>query len=211
VSTSAAARRGRPRDAAVDQRVLDAAWDLLVHGGYAGLSVDEVAERAGVAKTTLYRRWPTKDHLAIAVAARMLGQVPIADTGDLQADLTGFTGALADTLNRVRLAGQPGGPESAGLLAELVAAAARHEDIGAVVRAGFGQRHALAVARLHRAREREGLRADIDPDLLIDQLAGPLYYRVLITGTPVDRAYCRRLVTAVLDGTLTPPDGRSQP
>lgn len=210
------AKRGRPRNSTVDRRVLDAAWDLLVDRGYAGLSVDEVAERAGVAKTTLYRRWPTKDHLAIAVTSRLLGQVPIADTGDLHADLTGFTSALADTLNRVRMAGRPGGSASpsAGLLAELVAAAARHEDIGAVVRAGFAQRHALAVARLHQARDREGLRADLDPDLLIDQLAGPVYYRVLITGTPVDRAYCQRLAAAVLDGTLTPPappDGRSQP
>lgn len=208
MSTQAGARRGRPRNTDVDRRVLDAAWDLLVAGGYAGLSVDEVAERAGVAKTTLYRRWPTKDHLAIAVAARLLGEVPIADTGDLHADLTGFATALAGTLNRVRLAGQPAGPESAGLLAELVAAAARHEDIGTVVRAGFAQRHAMAVARLHRAREREGLRADIDPDLLIDQLAGPLYYRVLITGAPVDAGYCQRLVAAVLRGAL--PNGRSQ-
>ena len=56
------ARRGRSRNTAVDQRVLDVAWDLLLTGGYAGLNMDEVAERAAVAKTTLYRRWPTKDH-----------------------------------------------------------------------------------------------------------------------------------------------------
>ena len=67
-----AARRGRPRDTAVDQRVLDVAWNLLLTGGYAALNVDEVAERAAVAKTTLYRRWPTKDHLAFAVATRMI-------------------------------------------------------------------------------------------------------------------------------------------
>src|SRR5216683_4433691 len=122
------ARRGRPRDDAADQRILDAAWDLLHAAGYAGLSVDEVAERAGVAKTTLYRRWPTKDHLAIAVAARMLGEVPIPDTGDLQADLTEFASALAEQLNRVRAAGTPHSADqadqadrSAGLVAELAA------------------------------------------------------------------------------------------
>src|SRR5258708_3879331 len=57
---SAVARRGRPRDSAVDRRVLSAAWDLLNARGYAGLNVDEVAERAAVAKTTLYRRGPTQ-------------------------------------------------------------------------------------------------------------------------------------------------------
>jgi len=53
----------------VDSRVLDAAWDLLHAKGFAGLTVDEVAERAGPAQTTVYRRWPTKDHLAVALAA----------------------------------------------------------------------------------------------------------------------------------------------
>ena len=65
-------------------------------------------------------------------------------------------------------------------------------------------RHALAQARLQRAREREGLRPGIDPELLIEQLVGPIYYRVLITGAPVDRGYAARLTAAVLDGALTP-------
>src|ERR1700730_17887475 len=143
------ARRGRPRDDAADQRLLDAAWDLLHSAGYAGLSVDEVAQRAGAAKTPPSRRWPTKDHLAIAVAARMLGEVPIPDTGDLQADLTEFASALAVQLNRVRAAGMPHSADqadqadrSAGLVAELAAAAARHRDIRELVRGGVVVRHA---------------------------------------------------------------------
>ena len=87
------ARRGRPRDAAVDQRVLDAAWDLLLTGGYAGLNMDEVADRAAVAKTTLYRRWPTKDHLAVAVVTRTIQPVAVPDTGDLYHDLSEFAAA----------------------------------------------------------------------------------------------------------------------
>jgi AcrR family transcriptional regulator len=201
--------RGRPRDATVDGRVLDAAWDLLHEAGYAGLTVDEVAERAGAAKTTLYRRWPTKDHLAIALAARILGKVPIADTADLRSDLTEFAAALAAGLNRLRLAGHPGGGPSAGFAAELVAAAAHHADIGELVRAGFADRHELALARLRRARDAEGLRPDIDPAVLIDQLAGPLWYRVLVTGAPVDRGYAERLVAAVLDGAFTPKESRT--
>jgi AcrR family transcriptional regulator len=197
-------RRGRPRDSAVDRRVLDAAWELLHAKGLEGLKVDEVAERAGAAKTTVYRRWPTKDHLTVALAARILGEVPIADTGNLRADLTGFAAALADNLNRLRLAGNPASGPSAGLAAELAAASARHADIGELVRAGFAARHQLAQARLRRARDAEGLRADLDPEVLIDQVAGPVWYRVLVTGAPVGRSYAERLVTAVLDGAFSP-------
>jgi AcrR family transcriptional regulator len=196
-------RRGRPRDSGVDQRVLDAAWELLHTAGYVALTVDEVAERAGAAKTTVYRRWPTKDHLAIALAVRILGDVPIADTGDLRRDLTEFAAALAASLNRLRLAGHPDGGPSAGLAAELVAIAARHPDIGEVVRAGYAARHNLALARLERAREAGELRRDVDPSILIDQLAGPIYYRILITGAPADRGYAERLVNAVLGGAMT--------
>jgi AcrR family transcriptional regulator len=201
--------RGRPRDTTVERRVLDAARDLLHQAGYAGLTVDEVAERAGVAKTTLYRRWPTKDHLAIALAARMLGEVPIADTGDLRQDLTEFAAALAASLNRLRQAGHPDSGPSAGFAAELVAAAARHGDLGELVRAGFAARHELAAARLRRAREAGQLRPGIDPAVLVDQLAGPLWYRVLVTGAPVDRSYAERLVAAVLGGDMTPKESRT--
>lgn len=199
MSPIAAARRGRPRDAGVDRRVLSAACGLLHAGGYAALNMDDVAERAAVAKTTLYRRWPTKDHLAVAVAAEILGEVPIPDTGDLRHDLTEFAAELAASLNRLRMAGHSGGGASAGLAAELVAAAARHRDIGELVRAMYAQRHALARTRLRRACEREGLREDIDHGVLIDQLAGPIYYRILITGAPADGEYAGRLVDAVLD------------
>jgi AcrR family transcriptional regulator len=204
MSQGTTARRGRPRDGEVDRRVLAAAWGLLHAGGYAALNVDEVAERAAVAKTTLYRRWPTKDHLAIAVAAQILGEVPIPDTGDLRRDLTEFAAALAASLNRLRMAGHYGGGGSAGLAAEMVAATARHPDIGEVVRAMYAQRHAMARARLQRASEREGLRQDIDQAVLIDQLVGPIYYRILITGAPADQDYAERLVEAVLDGAFTP-------
>lgn len=197
------ARRGRPRDTAVDQRVLDVAWDLLLSGGYAGLNVDEVAERAAVAKTTLYRRWPTKDHLAIAVVTRTIRPVPVPDTGDLRHDLTEFTAGLAASLHTYRMAGQPDGL-SAGLVAELVAAAARHPDLGDLVRALHARRHAMLLDRLRRAVERDGLRPDIDHAVLVDQVSGPIYYRVLITGAPADRDYAERLVSAALAGAIGP-------
>lgn len=200
--------RGRPRDADADRRILQAARDLLFGHGYAGLAIDTVAERAGVAKTTLYRRWPTKDHLAIAVYADMLDRdVPVADTGDIHADLTAYLHQIAATLDQVRRAGRaPHDPEpSAGIVAELVAAASRHPDIGRAVRALYTRRIALAIALIERAIQRGQLRPDTDPVILLDQLGGALYYRVLITGAPVDPDYLGRLVAAALRGAAHHP------
>jgi AcrR family transcriptional regulator len=204
--------RGRPRDGEAAGRILHAARDLLLSGGYAGLAIDEVAQRAGVAKTTLYRRWPTKDHLAISVYADMLDQdVPVTDTGDVRADLTTYLQQIAAALDIVRRAGRPSGrtDPSAGIVAELVAAAARHVDIGEAVRALYTRRIALAVALIDRAKCRGELRADTEPVLLLDQLAGALYYRVLITGAPIDPDYARRLVSAALDGALSTKEQRT--
>jgi AcrR family transcriptional regulator len=197
-------RRGRPRDNAVDERVLDVAWDLLLSGGYAGLNVDEVAERAAVAKTTLYRRWPTKDHLAIAVVTRRIPFAMVPDTGDLCRDLTEFAVNMAASLQQYRTAGGSDGV-SAGLAGELVAAASRHPDIGDLIRTLHARRHAMALERLQRAGEREGLRTDIDHAIMIDQISGPIYYRALVTGAANDRSYAERLVRAVLDSALTAP------
>lgn len=193
---------GRPRDTQVDERVLRIAAALIFERGYAGMSIDEVAERAGVAKTTLYRRWPTKDHLAVAVVARLQEDDEITDTGDIRLDLVNYLEKIAAGLNRMRTAGRNEGP-SAGVVGELVAAAAKHDDIGKLTREQYGRRNAMALALIERARVRGELRADLDAEALFDQLAGALYYRVMITGAPVDRAYAQRLVSSALEGSLT--------
>ncbi|NUR90870.1 MAG: TetR/AcrR family transcriptional regulator [Nonomuraea sp.] len=189
--------RGRPRDAQVDERVARIAADLILERGYAGLSFDEVAERAGVARTTLYRRWPTRDHLAVAVVARLQADDLIPDTGDIRRDLTDYLELIAAGLNRMRTAGNASA-ETAGTVGELVAAAARHEDIGRLTREMYAARNSIALGMIERARERGDLPPSTDPEVLFDQLAGALYYRVLITGAPVDRTYAERLVASAL-------------
>lgn len=167
-------------------------------GGYDAFSIEEVARRAHVAKTTLYRRWPTKDHLALAIVAQIQEEIMPLDTGDIRADLTRWTQTIAGELTRVNRA--------AGVVPELVAAAARHPELGEALRGMFGRRRAVAALFIQAAAERGELRADIDPLLLIDQLAGALYYRVLITGQPIGEAYVRQLVHATLDGVAVPSE-----
>ncbi|MEU9058026.1 TetR/AcrR family transcriptional regulator [Streptomyces sp. NPDC048430] len=198
-----AARRGRPRSEDADARIIDAALESLLNRGYDRFSVDEVAVAAGVAKTTLYRRWPTKDHLIVAVVARLQEQVPVEYSGDVRADLTQYLGKIVDGLDRMRRAGRPAasGDASAGLVAEVAAAAARHADVGAAVQEMFARRNSLALTLLEQARDHGELRATADPEVIFDQLAGALYYRLLVTGQPIGAAYVARVVGSALDGS----------
>jgi AcrR family transcriptional regulator len=191
VEASSRPRRGRPRQAATDRAIFDAAQSLIVEHGYRGLTVEEVANRAGVARTTVYRRWPTRDHLAVAIATSVGRRHQASDTGDVAQDLLELILGIATTLM------QPGSRE---LVAELVAASSRSPELADAFSALFAELRTAAFKAVERGIARRQLRSDLDPAVLIDQLAGPLYYRLLITGDPLDAAYVRRLVEAGLQG-----------
>lgn len=197
--------RGRPRDHDAAARILKIATRRLLADGYHGFTIDSVAAEAEVAKTTLYRRWPTKDHLAVAVVAGLQDEVTITDSGDLAADLTAYLTAIASGLENMRRAGAaPDDPGSGGgTVAELVAATARHRDLGDLSRAQFRRRNTQAIALITRAVNDGRLHPDTDPEILFDELAGALYYRVLLTGAPIDPGYAARMVTQSLRGLLT--------
>ncbi|WP_265737362.1 TetR-like C-terminal domain-containing protein [Actinacidiphila yanglinensis] len=136
----------------------------------------------------------------------------VADTGDIRRDLTVYLTAVATGLDRMRRVGRDGAGEadrSAGVVAELVAAAARHPDVGDAVRGMFARRNALPLRPLDRARERGALPTGISSEVVFDQLAGALYYRLLITGAPIGADYVQELVDQVLSTATTAshPDG----
>ena len=86
--TSGRRRRGRPPSSGIDQRILDAALDMLAEGGYAGFRLDALAARAGVAKTTILRRWPSKAAVAAAAVERLaLQTIDVPESGTLRGDL----------------------------------------------------------------------------------------------------------------------------
>jgi hypothetical protein len=139
------------------------------------------------------------------VVTRLQHEVPVEYTGDVRADLIRYLGQIVSGLHRARAAGRPAGSgtTSAGLVAEIAAAAARHADIGAAVQAMFARRNALVLRLLDQARENGELRPEADPVVVFDQLAGALYYRLLVTGQPLDSAYVDRLVAGVLGGAAS--------
>jgi len=185
-------RTGRPREARADRAILDATLALMADRGVDDLRVDDVAERAGVGKATIYRRYRSKDALITAAVAALVGEIGVPDTGSTEADLL--------TLMREAVKVYAGTP-AAGAMPSLVAAMHRDPELARAVREGFlaGRRVALAEV-LTRAVGRGDLRGDLELELALDLLAGPLFYRLLVTGGPIDDALARGVVDLLLRG-----------
>lgn len=192
-------RSSRARDA-----VLEAADDLLVERGYAGVTIEGIAARAGVAKQTIYRWWPSKFEVLMdtfAEDAESLLKIP--DTGSTAEDLRQHLRGLAHFLTR-----EPAGQ----VMLALIGQAQHDRAIAAVFQQRYlDERRALDRTILERGVARGDVRADVDLDLVIDVLYGPLYHRVLLTGLPVSNEFIDALVDNVFNPLArrnpSPPSG----
>jgi AcrR family transcriptional regulator len=190
-ATGSARRGGRPRSAETEQAILQVTRELLVECGVQGLTVEKVAARAGVAKTTIYRRWRDKDELALAVVLDMVEQVvKLPVLGDTRAELLAFVNAAVKVLGSTLM-----GRVMQGLVSDLATdpqlAQAFRERVVSV-------RDAEVERLVERGVARGDLRPDSDPATVHDLLIGPVYYRLLLTGQPLNRAFAKRTVDAVL-------------
>lgn len=169
-------RRGRPRDPAADDRIRQAAAQLLLEHGVDGTTVDAVAERAGVGKATVYRRWASKDDLALAaIETLLLREVQVPDTGSLRGDLTQVYRDLLTLAS---------GAEGHAFFRLAAAEAVRDPRIAALYRESLGRRLELCAPIFDRAVERGELDAGADRQLMFDWPAGVIVLRVLI-GSPL--------------------------
>ena len=174
--------------------VLEAAGELLDEVGYDKMSVEDVAARAGVHKTTVYRRWPTKAELTAAAAAlHSADAVPIPDTGSLVGDLQLLAREVVANI------GTDGGSRRSRSIT--AAAAASHELAGAMH--GFwAHRLALSAKVVERAIERGELPASADAKLIIETVIGPLWVRLLLTGEPITEQLADQVVDLVTAGII---------
>ncbi|MEV6348264.1 TetR/AcrR family transcriptional regulator [Actinoplanes sp. NPDC051851] len=188
-------RRGRGRRPAAEVRagVLEAAGRLLFSEGIKAVTFDRVAAAAGSSKMTLYKWWPSTGALAAeAYFARSRHALEFPDTGDIRADLTRQLTAFVRLLTE-----EGGGP----VIAELIGAAQTDPDLAAAYSREYSlPRRALAVEAFERARARGQLRGDVDLGMLVDQLWGACYHRLLIPDAPLDTAFAAALVANALDG-----------
>ncbi len=171
VSSSPPTGPGRPRNAAHSEAAKAAAIELLLEQGYGAVNMETIAKRTGIARQTLYRRWPHKRVLILdAFAETAAALPPLPDTGDLEGDLRAL---LRDTCEQLQ--GECGATNRA-----LVAEGLQHPEFAALLRDQlFSGRRRQAGLLFQRARER-GEGREFDDDLLADLLFGPLWYRLLL-------------------------------
>ena len=182
--------RGRPRSPEAHRAILEATLELLVEGGFRALSMDAVAARAGVGKATIYRRWRSKTELVSAAVKLLNADIDLADTGTLRGDYLAIArqamGAVDTSVSTIvpRLVAEATGePElHAIFLDELV----------------VPRRRALKTL-LRRAEERGEIRTGLDYDVVVDLLAAPVMYRLLIAaiGLKVPRNYAGKVFDQV--------------
>jgi len=178
-------RVGRSKEA-----VLTATLRLMFEAGIGGVSVDEVARRSGVAKTTIYRHWPSRSALLVDACSRLGSRPEVPDTGSLRGDLTALATKLAEQLQNARWP---------TILPSMIDAAERDPEIAemyARLRAGFSSPYQPVI---ERAKKRGEVTGRQDHSEVVACLIGPLFYRRWFSREPIDT----RFVKWVVDGVLT--------
>jgi len=179
----------RPRLPSADHAIVDATRALLLERGYAGVSIEGVAARAGVAKTTVYRRWPSKAELVFEAAIHHSRLGPAPDTGSLVDDLAAVAAIIVRNLSR---------PVAAATLPGLIADLSQDRALRDRVIARFiGAEQAWIATIMRRAAGRGEAGENVDPDLVLDLLVGPVVSRTFLTGRSSGRDFGERLAIIV--------------
>lgn len=170
--------------------ILEACADLIAQEGFAGVTIEAVAARSGVAKTTIYRHWPSREALlieAFGVCSGPPGAPPAADSA--RDDLRQVLGGLAHKLND---------GDWCAAMCSLVDAASRDDELARLHAATIAERRRPLTDALARGSARGELPADLDVEHAVAVLAGPLFYRAMVSREPVDAAFVDRVVDGAL-------------
>lgn len=196
-------RTGRPRSAETDHAILHATRAALVDLGWGRLTMSDVAARAGVAKTTLYRRWANKNELVVDAVAVLFDELELPDLGCLKSDIEGVVLQFGALLAR---------PETKTALMAVVAESTTDEALRERIRSAIVDRQKrLVLLGRSRAQARGELPPDVpgtegeqaaarNMDLIFDVIAGAIVHRTLVSGEPVDAAWGRDFTALFLTG-----------
>jgi len=183
------------RSARVRAAVFEATLQVLQERGYELTSIAEIAGRAGVHETSIYRRWGTKEALLVeAVLARTEEVIRVPDTGTLRSD-------LVQLLEELRMFFQS--PLGVAIT-QLLVSIAGDPEMTAARQTYWSRRFTLVKVMFERAVQRGEIRASIDPQLLTETVIGPLYVRLLLTNEPLHRDLPEQIVDLVLHGVEVP-------
>ncbi|MFD6292759.1 TetR/AcrR family transcriptional regulator [Streptomyces sp. NPDC060205] len=192
-------RTGRPRSTEADEAILAATRAALVELGWSGLTLGDVATRAGVAKTTLYRRWAGKNELVVDAVAALFDELELPDRGTLAADIEGVVLQFAAILDR---------PEAKSGLLAVLAESTRDDALRERIRTSVVDRQKrLVLEGRARAQERGELPPESDPstadrtvNLIFDMVAGAVVHRTLVSAEPVDEPWAQSFTRVLLLG-----------
>jgi len=183
----AAAVDGRVRRSR--DRVLTTAFELLSESGVGGFTVDEVARRSGVAKTTVYRHWPSREALVIDAASRISAEQEIPDTGSFEADVTAILANLGYLLSTARWS---------SVVPSIVDVAERDPEF-AGIHGEIQRGHAAPLKKvIERAVGAGAISAATDAATMVSALIGPLYYRRWFSREPIDERFIKAIVRNVI-------------
>ncbi|MGX7671855.1 TetR/AcrR family transcriptional regulator [Plantactinospora sp. DSM 117369] len=170
--------------------IRQAVMQELAAVGYGRLSIEGVARRAGVGKTAIYRRWNSKLEMVLEIVSRVAGQsLPLPDTGSLKGDLDVLLRIVARALRH---------PLASQIIPDLLAEASRNPQIAQTLQEALhANQRDVGILLIGRAVDRGELPAGADPDVAIDLIIGPLYWRLAVARTPIQEDYLRRMVAAI--------------
>ena len=200
--TETGSQRGRPRSPEADRAILDAAGTLLAERGLTGMSIEEVAARAGVGKATIYRRWPSKGLLALDAFMIMFRSLqPPVDSGSLREDLISALRAWVRAVTTT-----PAGR----LLASLIGEAQHDEELHAAWRdrvlEPLRAQHRVV---LERAVARGEISPAVDTDVVLDLFFGAAQHRLLLGHLELTEAFIESTVDVLRNGITKPRLGDS--
>jgi len=189
--------RGRRRSEHVGQAVLDATRALITEGGYSAATIEAISARSGVAKTSIYRRWPNRATLVVELLMRIATEaVPVPTGRDPKRALRTEMKGVAEVADQL-----PG-----RLLRALLGEAQRDPEVStALIEGVFHPRSEASSRAIRRAQAEGSLREDIPPLLAVDLLFGPIFYRMLVGHQPLNDAYVGQVFKYVIEG-LKPQD-----
>lgn len=187
-------RVGRPRDPQIDDAVLTATLAVLDDVGYGGLTLGEVARRAGTTKPAIYRRWSGRQRLVLTALGGRVGEAEAPDTGCTLCDVDECLRVFVGTFRRMP-------PD---VLGPLFADCASDQELQAeFMTMLFDPPRAAVRQTLDRAYEKGDLRSDVDRDLIVDMLGSLVHYRALFRHTETSDEEIERVVEALLQGIAT--------
>ena len=183
---------GRPRSERAHRAILQAANELLENEGFAAVTVEAIAERAGVSKATIYRWWPNRAAVVMdGFLSIVSSEVPFPHTGyareDIRIHMRRLAEAFSGNLGRT--------------VAALIAEGQADPELAEALRSRWlSVRRTEAREILELGIERSELREDLDPEVAVDVLYGPIYYRMLVGHAPLDEDFANTLADHVFAG-----------